>query len=255
MRYGRLPQSKIKNYKLAGINLEKYKNNIKNKKNKMAKILRFKKNPSYKKRKYKKRKISPSKAAYKALSLVKEMKRNEELKVYEDDTSAAISTSPVIDYAVSYGITQGTAYTERIGNKITVKKILFKAKMTHNGSASSNFVRVMIGLDRDCLGVAIGASEILNADITAAPYILQFREIRSTWSCTILMDKIMKTDSGNENDWLEWYFDCNIDMGYDASTGAITDLNGQALFLFLVSDQTTNTPTVSTNLRLRYVDP
>lgn len=203
--------------------------------------------------KYKKRKLMNS--GYQALKEVRELKKlwRPEYKVSTDGLSQAVSSTAVIDEAISL-IQQGNLKVNRDGNQIRVTEIHLKVKMTQHASTTSNFLRVMIVLDKQCNGIKFGLSDLL--DDTQGIPITQYRELDQTDRFHVFCDKMMTTtNDGGDNAWFEYHnMKVNFVMKYDASTGAITDLTSNCLFLLFVSDQTTNTPTVVSNFRIRYVD-
>lgn len=163
-------------------------------------------------------------------------------------------------------IPQGNGPSARIGRKVTIRSINWHweiLKQTHTtGSSGTEYVRVVLYLDKQCNGTAA-----VPADIMATSNYLSFRNLANTGRFSILMDKsyMIKDQAAAGNGTTDrafetgvrgsFYKKCKIPIEYDstATTGALTTIRSNNLGVLLFSRTGALTSFTST-IRLRYSD-
>lgn len=191
--------------------------------------------------------------AYKTAMFLKTV-LNPELKFFDNAVGSAISSTGVITLLNS--IPQGNDEGQRDGNSIKLNKIVVRADVARNSSATSTatFIRYMIVCDTDGQGSTPAVTDILaSADPASLLNILTY-----PGRFKVLMDKHFHLDTGAQQ---AVTFQHIIDMNkfpscnhlhYSSTTGASVKKN--ALYLVQVGSEATNTPSQDTNIRLRYYD-
>ncbi len=189
-----------------------------------------------------------------------------ELKFHDldiDDVAIAINGTIAEDSVLT--IAQGTTESERIGRKLTVKKIGWHFEIKFLGAtaiaASSDVVRVMLYLDKQTNGVAATAVGILESDNYQS-----FNNLSNKSRFLILMDRFysLKSHSGSGNGTTDkfgedvitdsFYKECNIPIEYDnsATTGAITTMRSNNIGVLLLSRD--GGSLFASKMRIRYSD-
>nr|UOF78571.1 capsid protein [Cressdnaviricota sp.] len=189
--------------------------------------------------------------ALKAWNLAKMLKGliNTESK-YGD--SGIQTLTPTNAGGVSYlsGLAQGLTNITRVGNSILAKSILLNIQCVINASATNTVVRLVLFVDHDNQGATPAVTDLIQS-ADARAFINRVNGKRFS----VLKDwqYVLNTSTGaQQNDKVFLRLAHHIKYsGTDAAIGS--QLQG-AMFLMVISDQATNTPTVIYNSRLRYID-
>lgn len=126
-----------------------------------------------------------------------------------------------------------------------------KATITLNPSASTTFVRMII------FRVLKPASTLpVVSDVLATVFVQSPLNMSNSRSFRILTDKLLKLDvNGEQTRTVNLFQKVNDHIKFDTS-GASAQANAEEghIFLLLLSDQATNTPSVAWYNRLRFYD-
>ncbi len=172
----------------------------------------------------------------------------EELKFHDGTKACTVvaSSGTVLNNSLNI-VAQGTTESTRIGRHMVIKKIhlrgfLYLVESTAKGDTADR-VRIIIGLDTQANGAAATIAQILT---TAA--IDSFRNLQYHKRFRILYDKFhtihaqVGGGNGTTEDYgrayknFKFHKNCNIDVIYDDITGAITEQQGNNIFVMAISE-------------------
>jgi len=174
---------------------------------------------------------------------------NVEYKNKEVGTSATPTTTGSL--ILLNGLAEGDDYSNRDGRSIRFKSIQMSLATVLNGSASTTRIRWALILDRD-------ASNTVNSASIYSNEYASFRNLDNRRRFTFLKEGHFTQGIYNgapSTKIIDYYRKIDIKTIYDDSNnGDITDIRTNALYLYLWSDQATNTPTVGITTRLRFID-
>lgn len=172
---------------------------------------------------------------------------NSELLKSDSASSTTISNTGSIIRLVD--IAQGDGEGQRTGNSILVRGINLKLAFNQNASATDTLYRIIIFKDTQQIADTSPAiTDLLATASTLAPLN----------ASTVGRFKIMKNwffHTSNASDTvrnISWYMNMRMHMRYNGS--ASTDYQKNGIYLLVLSDQATNTPTVYYNKRVTYHD-
>lgn len=174
---------------------------------------------------------------------------NTEFKYKDTSANSAISTSP--NFQLLNGLARGDDSTDRDGRQVRIKSLQSNFLFTQHASATSTIVRCIFFIDKDANGATPNMTDVFEAATINAP-----RELDNRKRFVILKDWTVTLTSSGQTIKRQKVFK-NLDMKtvYDDSTaGDITDISSNSLFLLLLSNEATNTPTVNSYVRIRFVD-
>lgn len=186
--------------------------------------------------------------------LVKDVKSlknliNTEWKDCEVGTSATPTTTGSL--ILLNGLTKGDDYNNRDGRSARFKSIQLSLATVLNGSASTTRIRWALVIDRD-------ASNTVNSAAIYSNEYASFRNLDNRRRFTFLKEGHYTSGIYNgapSTKIVDYYRKIDMHTIYDDSNnGDITDIRTNALYLYLWSDQATNTPTVGITTRLRFID-
>lgn len=207
----------------------------------------------YRKKKFRKSASSASAKATKALSLARSVasKVNVEYKTNDSTSNLGVGTTAQTIHLT--GLTKGDDYNNRDGRSVCYKSIEMDIYTVMHASASATVVRYILVLCKNGLS-APSFSSIF--DTSSAQAIIAHRNLNNRKNYTILWDKLEFMDSASHKQCIDSKFKkLNMHTIFNAgNAGDITDIESNALYLVMVSNEATNTPTVYYNVRLRFVD-
>lgn len=149
-------------------------------------------------------------------------------------------------------LAQGTGPSQRVGTSIKPHKLHVNIKMAINSSATHTSIRAILFIDKESNGSTPVIADILGGSAT----IMSNYNHQEASRFITLKDKTFNLSSQGRN---EAYFKIykqftNIHIHYDGSTATVTDIQDNAFWLFFVSDEATNTPTVNFEAQFIYID-
>lgn len=175
-----------------------------------------------------------------------------EWKTHDVSSSTAVSTTgSVIPISA---MAQGDTSLLREGLQVRMQTIAYRLTCTLNTSVSSTKIRFIVVMDKECHGVAPTVAELLEA---GSP--IEFKEHDQRGRFRFLSDKtymINSQYSGQEFQIFKRWFK-NLKgrkHWYIGTAGSTANLGKNALYLVMISDQATYTPTVAYRTRLRFTD-
>jgi len=188
--------------------------------------------------------------AGKALSVAQGVKAivNSEKHTY----SRTISSSTIGNTGTMTEITnvpQGDDFCDRTGRSILAKSVELNGWVFKNSSATTTVLRVIIFKDLNADGSNPTATDLLTADNT---YSLRNPAPHQMKRFKIMLDKnYFLDDAKSKMAKVHFFRELNHHIKY-ASTSA--DSNEGSLWVYLVSNESTNLPTLNLESRLRFYD-
>ncbi len=190
-------------------------------------------------------------------------KRGAELKFHDVDLDdASVANSATITDSVNK-IAQGVTESTRVGRKCTLRSINWRWRLQlPNGTASastSDTVRIIMYLDKQCNGATATAAAILESDDFQS-----FNNLANKSRFRTLMDRTYTINSksgggdgttedyGKEGIDDSFYKRVNIPIEFDSTQGAITEIRSNNVGVLLISES--GLCGFASKMRLRFSD-
>lgn len=183
-------------------------------------------------------------------------------------TSAAFGSTAtrvtLLGASPAHTLASGTGSSDRIGKKITIKSIQLKGSIGLGNTNSLSVVfHIWLCLDTQANGTLATLSDVIDStslDI-ARPVIAnseRFRVLKKlVFECPALYSTIT-TGPTSGSLMLRQHFDyfkkCNYEIDYSLTTGAITEIRSNNLFLIAGTVGDNSQPTLNMVSRIRYTD-
>jgi len=219
-------------------------------------------------------KRKPSKRAYKKARVVpgytrtggsygRYSGRNAELKFYDNSTNFAFDATgeiPVSGQLVE--IPQGVTESTRVGRKCVIKSVQGKYALNFipgAATASSTYVFMYLVLDKQCNGAAAAVTDVFESSAVAySPLNLnnsqRFRILKK-FKAKLTSQAGVSGAFNKDTAYWEFYKKCNIPLEFSSTTGAITEIRSNNLFLIAGSDnQSDDTVNCVGITRVRFSD-
>lgn len=214
----------------------------------------------YKKRYYKKRKKYSRKNIFWWRLKNKAIKGGLKALKYLNSEEKFLDTQlTLLPIANTVGITnlvtcqQGDTSSTRQGDQIKITSILFKYIIKIHASATNSSVRMLICLDKQANSAQMGLATVLK-DVTNSDAIVSANNLDNKFRFTTLLDRVIQLSTDKPYARGSYYKKCGIRIRYDGNLGDVTDLASRNILLYLISDEGTNTPSITCYARLRFVD-
>lgn len=187
---------------------------------------------------------------------------NEELKFLDTALSfTPDTTGEVVATGQINLVPQGDTESSRDGRKIVVKSIRIKGGVVNADNAASRLQAVMyLVLDTQCNGAAAGVSDVLTGTNfgSALPNLANVErfKILKSWKISCAPAAGVTASFANSSAMFDIYKKCNIPIMFDntATTGAITTIRSNNLFLMCGSIIGDDVWTVTGTSRIRFTD-
>ncbi len=191
--------------------------------------------------------------AKKALIMARGVKRllNVEIKFFDTQLVSAMNNSITITQLTN--IPQGDTGITRDGSQCKMLGLAFDYFIAVHASAVSTICRVMVVVDKQTNQAIYDDSDLLE-DTSSVDSIVSPRNLDNKHRFTILYDKRHNLSAANATVHVKTYIKKDLLLRYDASTPSIADLTQNSLSFLMVSNESTNTPTIASFSRVRFVD-
>ncbi len=166
----------------------------------------------------------------------------------------------IVNNSIVDQIVQDTGSSARVGDRIIVKKLLWRFSLVLPADVSptlSEQIRLVVVVDGMSKGAATAVLDVFKSDV-----IDSFRNLRNTRRFKILFDKTFDlnpqggpgaTDTSFPTEQSgQWYWNGSLPIQYDATVGAITDLTENNIMVMWISKN--GLGTIVSCMRLRYED-
>lgn len=203
----------------------------------------------FRKRGFLYRKYSPmqlARSAYKGVRYLKGLV-NAEKKKFDSSDSYAIGTTAVSRHFT--GIAQGDGDNSRDGNSILCKGLSLRGLLTIHASAGNTQVRLVIVMDKQQVADSLPTM----ANVLAGNSIQSFLNKDTVGRFQILYDKVHLLDNNTRTQqFVKIWLPIDKHIRYNGTTSGDIQKNG--LHIVQVSNEATNTPTITWTSRVYYYD-
>ncbi len=188
-----------------------------------------------------------------------------ELKFHDIDvnqTAADLSGGVILNTSSINLIAQGTSESERIGRKCTVRNINWRGTLTLIGASTigtNAIVRLILVLDKQCNGAAPTVLGVLeSANYQSFNNLSNKGRFQTLSDQQYVLNPQASAGNGTANDSapVNLQFACykkvGIDLEFDSTTGAITEIRSNNLFILAISAASTANFTLDSKVRLRF---
>lgn len=214
----------------------------------------YRRRRSYRRRRYPRKStggtdyIRMAKMAYSGVRYLKSLVNVEKHPL---DVSALVNpVSGTGTFTLLNGIAQGDSNNQRQGNSILLRSININLLITMHDQAEHTMVRCILFFDKE----ANGATPLIT-DLLAGTGSLQNYNHNESSRFYVLSDfRISLSTTGVKETTRRIYRRLQRHTHYDSSTGNASDIVDYSLWLLCLSDEGTNTPTVSINSQLLFID-
>jgi len=178
---------------------------------------------------------------------------NVERKAFDRNSVAAAMTSTPIIVPLT-NIDAGTGGADRTGDQVKTLRVRIRATVKMHASASQTNVRLMLVHDRQTNGAAFSPGDLLTKTAIGAG-IISYTDPDSKYRFKVLADDVRPmSSSGMSMAKFEFQVKSMIHLRYNGTGGGIADVVSSGLSLVHLCDEATNTPTITYQTRVVFVD-
>lgn len=191
--------------------------------------------------------------AYRTARVVNRLSHAVDLEEKFLDWQATNAVSSTAQIQLINDIDQGDGDSDRSGNSIFAKSVQLRMTTIPHASATWTFLKWAIVLDKEADAAVLGTPTYI--DIFNRADVNVFVNMDNSRRFTILRTGIIQISPDSKDGYylevppIKLGFKCL----YEGATGS-TDYKENALFLVLVSNESTNAPTCNRAFRFRYMD-
>lgn len=189
--------------------------------------------------------------------------RNAELKFFDTTNSFTFdATGEVPATGQLVLIPQGVTESARVGRKCVIKSIQMRGICVNVPAAaatSATTCYMYVVLDKQCNGAAAAATDVM----TSTNFSLSFHNLSNSQRFVVLKKfrwtfqpgAGVTTAYNNSERAYDFFKKCNIPLEFSSTTGAITEIRSNNIFLLAGSDgQSDDLVTLAGNTRVRFSD-
>lgn len=190
-----------------------------------------------------------SAAAFKGVQYLAGLVNSEIFTAEGDITSTAITTSGHVTNITS--ISQGDGEHARTGNSVFAKYLTFRGKLIMNASATQTMVRILVVRDKQQVAdTAPTVAAVLDGAASSYTYAPMSADNKGRF--TKLYDRTIILDPEHQAKALKINLSMRNHVRFNGVNAA--DIQKGGIYLMLVADEATNTPTYTGFYRLAYHD-
>ncbi len=172
-----------------------------------------------------------------------------ELKTHDVSMAGTISTSGAI--TLLSGIGQGDTSLSRDGLQVQPRNLQFKIRLVMSATATATQVRFLIFKDTENLGTLPLIGDLLEADTT-----MDFTEHDTRPRFKIMRDiNFNLSINGDRITFLKGFIKLKGKCWFEGTDATQASVGKNSLYVYLVSNEATNTPTHTCRFRMRFNDP
>ena len=146
-------------------------------------------------------------------------------------------------------------YTERVGNSIKLQSIDVRYRIFMNTSSGNSVVRVIIFRDLDGYGTAPAISDVLQDGVGTSTAPLSEHDFLNRKRFSILYDYINTLSPQGERGYCAHvHIPHEGHVLYLGSASSATSNGKGSVYMLVISDESTNTPSVAFQSRLVFTD-
>ncbi len=185
-----------------------------------------------------------------ALALAKMLKSliNVERK-YNINANSVLAVNTGVSYLLN-GTAQGDDDTDRNGRSVKATSVFTRLSVAKNALATNTAVRLIVYWDRQANGAAPATTDVLEtASYLSALNKDYGKRFSVVWDTTCSVNT-----AGTTFKLIKRYAKLNRHVEYIGTTSGIGSIGANALYIMLISNEATNTPTVAFNNTFRFID-
>lgn len=171
------------------------------------------------------------------------------------DTTINAGHSSATTFYLLNGLQRGDQFSQRIGRSLRIKSIEINSLHTLGAGATASSIRMILFLSIAPKGIAPVAGDVLN---NGGPplNIVSPRNLDNRSNILILRDKTLSlSSSGDQKKSWNYFKNLDIKAIYNSgNAGTVADIDGQALYLMIMSTEPVNVPASQIFLRVRFID-
>lgn len=188
---------------------------------------------------------------------------NSELKFFDTTNSFLFDATGEVPATGQLNlIPQGVTESQRVGRKCVIKSIHMRGIAVNVPAAAANSATtcyMYVVLDTQCNGAAAAVTDVLSSNNLS----IAFNNLANSQRFRILKKFAWKfqatagatTAYNNSIIMYKWNKKCNIPLEFSSTTGAITEIRSNNIFLLAGTDgQTDDIVTLAGNTRVRFSD-
>jgi len=192
-----------------------------------------------------------------ALALAKKVARqvNTEVKYRLNSIASPIDDNGTVFRLCTVPV--GDQETERIGDSIKTMRVSGRLFITQNESAQKTALRCILFRGKQERGedYAVSGGDNYILSTTATQTYLAPKSENKKYASKILYDKLYHmSNNGNSSLILNWNFKLFGHVQYTSSDDTGETIEDGGLYLLVISNETTNTPSFNAELRFTYTD-
>lgn len=181
---------------------------------------------------------------------LKQRTGNVERKYSDVNATTTYSSTPTL--TLLNGLSLGTTSETRNGQSIKMVSMQLRMTGSINASATTTQVRFIIFRDRQANAAAPTAANLLeNSTGINSPLNLDYGKRFKVYIDKEFMMSLNGTAALRYEKYMKVIFHVDYNTG---NTGTIADITTNSLYILIMSDQATNTPTIAWYFRMRYID-
>lgn len=186
-----------------------------------------------------------ARAAWRATKYIRGLV-NSEMLHKETSLSTTVSTTPFVTCLT--GLAQGDTDAQRTGNSVLLRNMLYRLRLTMSNAATTTIVRLVVVKDTQQVSDTNPAwNDVFgSASVDAALYSSNAGRFKVLWNKTIVLDTSRPIWHREKYSKLYQHLRFN-------GAGA-TDIQKNAIYLMVLSDQATNSPNLNGIVKIGYHD-
>lgn len=145
-------------------------------------------------------------------------------------------------------IGQNDTATGRTGNSVLLRDIFYRFQITGNASATGTFYRIILFQDKQQIGdTSPTVADVLNSIEVQSPL-----NSNTAGRFKILKDYYFSTNQDSRTRTFKNYIKLHSHIRYNGSTA--NDIQKNGIYLLMLSNEATNTPTFTYNIKMGWHD-
>lgn len=175
---------------------------------------------------------------------------NTEFGYSDGRTSTSVNTGGQM--ILLNGLATGNDAFNREGRQVRFKSLQLKLTAGINASATDTRIRWILFIDKSPNATQPTAAELLALN---TQYVDSYRNLNFRKRFVILQNTVQLLDTSDPQQEINIYRKIDLKTVYNASdVGTIADIESNALYVFVVSDEATNSPNAVCSYRIRFID-
>lgn len=168
-----------------------------------------------------------------------------------NDTTFTNTVSTTENFQLLNGLTLGDTAVTREGQSIKCTSIYVRFYMTMSALSTATLIRIIIVMDKQPNAATMTSAQLLqNNGNVLSPLLIDYGS-----RFKIFLDKMFRLDTNKLNLTFKYFKKLRFHTKYNTgNAGTSADITKNAFYIMMVSDQSSNLPTIDYWCRLRFID-